>query len=175
MQKPPISDSIPTHFSPASRIWIYQSSRAFTEDESAQIQEKVTQFIQAWTAHGASVKGLGLVLLNRFIVLVADETHTQVSGCSTDSSVHFIQQVQQEWGTDFFNRRALAFWVEEDIVVMDMVQLPNAIEQQSIHAATPYFNNLVTTLQEWRNDWMQPAGKSWIAQKYPDLLSVRTL
>lgn len=170
-----VSNTIPAHFSPHSRIWIYQSSRAFTAAESTQIQHTLTQFIETWTAHGASVKGLGLVLLNRFIILVADETHTQVSGCSTDSSVHFIQKIQQDWETDFFNRRALAFWLDEGITIMDMAQLPDAIQQQKIHAATPYFNNLVGTLNEWRNNWILPAGKSWIAQKYPDLLALHTL
>jgi hypothetical protein len=166
---------IPSHFAPTSRIWIYQSSRPFSSTESEQIQKCIDEFISAWTAHGAAVKGIGLIAFNQFIILVADESHTQVSGCSTDSSVHFIQQVQQTWNTDFFNRRTLAFWMQDEVHLLDMGDLPGAIENQTIHAETLYFNNLVATLQDWINQWIQPVGESWIAKKYPDLLSVRTL
>ena len=166
---------IPSHFAPTSRIWIYQSSRPFSSTESVQIQKSIDEFISAWTAHGAAVKGIGLIAFNQFIVLIADESHTQVSGCSTDSSVHFIQQVQQTWKTDFFNRRTLAFWMQDEVHLLDMGDLPSAMENQTIHAETLYFNNLVATLQDWINQWIQPVGESWIAKKYPDLLSVRTL
>ena len=166
---------IPSHFAPTSRIWIYQSSRPFSSTESVQIQKSIDEFISAWTAHGAAVKGIGLIAFNQFIILVADESHTQVSGCSTDSSVHFIQQVQQAWNTDFFNRRTLAFWMQDEVRLLDMGDLPSAMENQTIHAETLYFNNLVATLQDWINQWIQPVGESWIAKKYPDLLSVRTL
>ena len=166
---------IPSHFAPTSRIWIYQSSRPFSSTESVQIQKSIDEFISAWTAHGAAVKGIGLIAFNQFIILVADESHTQVSGCSTDSSVHFIQQVQQTWKTDFFNRRTLAFWMQDEVRLLDMGDLPGAMENQTIQAETLYFNNLVATLQDWINQWIQPVGESWIAKKYPDLLSVRTL
>ena len=166
---------IPSHFAPTSRVWIYQSSRPFSSTESVQIQKSIDEFISAWTAHGAAVKGIGLIAFNQFIILVADESHTQVSGCSTDSSVHFIQQVQQAWNTDFFNRRTLAFWMQDEVRLLDMGDLPSAMENQTIHAETLYFNNLVATLQDWINQWIQPVGESWIAKKYPDLLSVRTL
>ena len=166
---------IPSHFAPTSRIWIYQSSRPFSSTESVQIQKSIDEFISAWTAHGAAVKGIGLIAFNQFIILVADESHTQVSGCSTDSSVHFIQQVQQTWNTDFFNRRTLAFWMQDEVRLLDMGDLPGAMENQTIQAETLYFNNLVATLQDWINQWIQPVGESWIAKKYPDLLIVRTL
>ena len=162
---------IPSHFAPTSRIWIYQSSRPFSSTESVQIQKSIDEFISAWTAHGAAVKGIGLIAFNQFIVLIADESHTQVSGCSTDSSVHFIQQVQQTWKTDFFNRRTLAFWMQDEVHLLDMGDLPSAMENQTIHAETLYFNNLVATLQDWRNHWIQPIKNSWIAQKYPGILS----
>ena len=162
---------IPSHFAPTSRIWIYQSSRPFSNEESVQIQKSIDEFISAWTAHGAAVKGIGLIAFNQFIILVADESYTQVSGCSTDSSVHFIQQVQQAWNTDFFNRRTLAFWMQDEVRLLDMGDLPSAMENQTIHAETLYFNKLVATLQVWRNHWIQPIKNSWIAQKYPGIIS----
>jgi hypothetical protein len=162
---------IPSHFAPTSRIWIYQSSRPFTSEESVQIQKSIDEFISGWTAHGAAVKGIGLIVFNQFILLVADESRTQVSGCSTDSSVHFIQQLQQAWNTDFFNRRTLAVWIQDKVHLFDMGDIPKAMENQSIDAETLYFNNLVGTLQDWRNHWIQPIKNSWIAQKYPGIFS----
>lgn len=104
-----LNELVPKHFSPASRVWIYQSSREFSNDEATQIQLQANAFVANWAAHGAKVKGMALVLLNRFVLLIADESQTQVSGCSTDSSIHFMQQLQSAFSTDFFNRKEIGF------------------------------------------------------------------
>ena len=82
---------LPNDFHPDSRIWIYQSDRMFSEKETEAIDEMLRQFTDSWTSHGAKVKGFGKVFFNRFIVLMADETSSGVSGCSTDSSVRLIK------------------------------------------------------------------------------------
>ncbi len=84
-------DEIPRHFSGDSRVWIYQSNRQFTIDEALQIEELLEGFTSTWKSHGADVTGLARLLFGQFIILLADETATGVSGCSTDSSVRLIK------------------------------------------------------------------------------------
>ena len=42
---------------PNSRVWIYQSDRAFTEKEMELIALKAEGFINQWTRHGDDLKG----------------------------------------------------------------------------------------------------------------------
>src|SRR5678816_2823860 len=77
-------------FDPGSRVWIYQSSRLFTVSEALQIEEMINQFAQNWLSHGIPVKGAAHLFFGQFVVLIADESATGVSGCSTDSSVRSV-------------------------------------------------------------------------------------
>ena len=165
------SELVPAHFSPASRVWIYQSSRVFSAEETTSIQLQANQFVAQWAAHGAKVKGMALVLLNRFVILVADETQTQVSGCSTDSSIHFIQQLQTDFSTDFFNRKEIGLYVGNRIELFSLNAIPEAVEKGIITAETLCFNNLTLSLHEWRNKWIIPVANSWLVQKFPGLLA----
>ena len=39
----------------ASRVWIYQANRSFTEEELSEIRSKLDLFIEQWTAHGSDL------------------------------------------------------------------------------------------------------------------------
>src|SRR5690349_24243352 len=95
-------------FHPESRVWIYQSSRLFTMGEALKIEEMINQFSQDWLSHGVPVKGASHLFFGQFVVLMADETATGVSGCSTDSSVRLIKEIEKTFGVNMFDRLALA-------------------------------------------------------------------
>ena len=39
-----------------ARVWIYQCNRSFSDSEIEEISEKLTNFLDGWTAHGADLK-----------------------------------------------------------------------------------------------------------------------
>src|SRR4026208_1002791 len=100
-------------FSPDSRVWIYQSSRLFGISEVLAIEEMLKDFSRNWKSHGTPVKGAGYLFFGQFIVLMADENATGVSGCSTDSSVRLIKEMDQRFGVNMFDRTTLAFIVKD--------------------------------------------------------------
>ncbi len=156
---------IPEDLHPSSRVWIYQSSRLFFISEALQIEDMLNSFIENWKSHGAPVKGYGNLLFGQFIVLIADETATSVGGCSTDSSVHLIKQIEEAFKVDMFNRQNLAFVVKEKIQTIPLAQLKYAFDNNFIGADTLYFNNLVATKQDFLTQWMVPVKDSWLAKK----------
>lgn len=156
---------LPQDFAPESRVWLYQSSRLFTLSEALEIEDRLQAFCANWQAHGAGIKGYGNFLFGRFLVLIADETRTTVSGCSTDNSVRFVKALGETFGVDFFDRRQLAFVVKDKIEVLPMHQSAYALEHGFITGETLYFNNLVATKQELENNWIIPVKDSWLASK----------
>ena len=84
---------LPEDFADNSKVWVYQSSRLLTLSEALQMEELSQQFVQNWLSHGSEVKGYANLLFGQFVVLMADDTHTVVGGCSTDSSVRFIKEL----------------------------------------------------------------------------------
>ena len=103
-----ISDNIFPSLPDSSRIWIYQSSRAFTNTEVQEILQQIGQFVIDWNSHGKEVKSDGTVLHNRFIVLVVDESALMVSGCSIDTSVSLIKAIEKNYSTNMFDRMQVA-------------------------------------------------------------------
>ena len=148
---------------------MYQASRPLGLAEALQLEPMLEEFVANWKSHGADVKAYGNLFFGRFVVLMADETQSGVSGCSTDSSVRFMKQVGEALGIDFFNRTNLAFYRKEKIEVLPMNQLSYAAENGFITADTLYFNNLVQTKEELENNWIIPVRSSWLMQRLPSL------
>ncbi|HWB26224.1 MAG TPA: hypothetical protein VG738_12125 [Chitinophagaceae bacterium] len=159
------AEHIPADFHPSSRVWIYQSSRLFTISEALQIEPLLQKFAQSWKSHAVPVKGYANLFFGQFIILMADETATGVSGCSTDSSVRLIKQIEEIFKVEMFNRQLLAVCVNEKIQLMPLSQFNYAINNGFITPKTLYFNNLVSTKEELLNNWIIPLDKSWLAKK----------
>ena len=156
---------LPDHFSATARVWIYQSTRLFSLAEAFTIEDRIENFTAQWQSHGQPVQGKGFLFFGQFIVLLADESKTIVSGCSTDSSVALIKRLEQEFATPLLDRTQLAFVVNDKIERLPMAQLDYAIEKGFITGDTLYFNNTVTTKAELETNWIIPVSKSWLAKK----------
>ncbi|MBO9571236.1 MAG: hypothetical protein J7497_03365 [Chitinophagaceae bacterium] len=158
-------EMLPEGFDEKSRVWVYQSNRMFTLGEALQIEEIINNFISTWNSHGTPVKGYGNLFYGQFIVLIADETAYGVSGCSTDSSVRIIKDVEKMFNVNMFDRMTLAFLIKEKIQTLPMAQLQYALNNNFIEPSTVYFNNTVLNLRELKNNWMIPVKESWLAKK----------
>lgn len=156
---------LPEGFSDHSRVWIYQSSRPFSEQQELEINEQLLQFYTQWQAHGAPVKGWAKLLFRRFIVLMADETHVEVSGCSTDSSVRIIKSIERQYEANLFDRLSLTFLVKDQPEVLPMGQIQYAIDKGFINGDTLLFNNLVATKADMLKNWLQPLQYSWLKDR----------
>ena len=159
-------DLIPQNFADDSRVWIYQSNRQFTLDEALQVDELLVDFTNTWKSHGAAVKGFAKLLFGQFIILMADENATGVSGCSTDTSVRLIKNIEQDFNINLFDRQNLAFIVQERIQIFPLDQLNNAIENDLLSQDSLYFNNTIQTKQELMRHWIIPIKNSWLARRF---------
>ncbi len=160
-----IIQQLPAGFAPESRVWIYQSSRPFSEKEISEIEEQLHQFTSQWNAHGTPVKGWGKVFFGQVIVLIADESETHVSGCSTDSSVRIIKSIERQYEVNLFDRLLLGFIVKGDFQLLPLQQVAYALEKGYISKDTLYLNNTVLTKGEMETKWLIPLKDSWVMQR----------
>lgn len=156
---------LPADFDPASRVWVYQASRLLTMSEALDAEERLNSFAEQWQSHGADVKAAGLLFFGQFVILIADETHAGVSGCSTDSSVRFIKLLEAAYGINLFDRTSLAFVIKDKVQVLPYAQLQYALDNGFITPDTLYFNNLVANKAELENKWIVPLRESWLKDR----------
>ena len=158
-------EHLPHDFSSNSRVWIYQSNRIFTLHEAFQIEDILKTFVTTWQSHGTPVTGYANLFFGQFIVLIADERATGVSGCSTDSSVRMIKDIEQLYNVHLFDRQLLAFVAKERVQLIPMAQLNYAIQNNFISGDSLYFNNTVQDLSELKARWLIPVKDSWLARR----------
>ena len=159
------TEHIPDDFADNSRVWIYQSSRLFFISEALEMEDMLNEFAANWKSHGAPVKGFANLFFGQFIVLMADETATGVSGCSTDSSVHLIKTIEEKFNVQLFDRQNLAFVVKDKLQLLPLNQLEYAVENNFIIAETLFFNNTVLSKKEMIEKWIIPIKESWLAKR----------
>ncbi len=160
-----IEEHIPVDFDTLSRVWIYQCSRLFLMSEALEIEVMLNDFVARWQSHGDKVKGYANLVFGQFLIIMADETQAGVSGCSTDSSVRLVKDIEQKFKVDMFDRQHLAFIVKQKVQLIPLAQLNYAIQNNFITTDTIYFNNLVQTKQELLERWMIPVKDSWLMKK----------
>tara|TARA_R110002050_G_scaffold141251_2_gene266304 strand:+ start:13602 stop:14093 length:492 start_codon:yes stop_codon:yes gene_type:complete len=153
--------NLPDH----SRVWIYTSSREFTESEILEIEAVGKQFVETWRVHGSAMSAEFKIIYNRFVVIAADEQVAGVSGCGIDSTVALMKQIEEKYSVVLLDKLNLAFHsVQNTIEVLPMMEFQNKMDQGGIHSQTIVFNNLVETLGELRSSWEVPLKESWHKQ-----------
>jgi hypothetical protein len=159
---------LPAEFDQSSRVWIYQSSRLFTLSEAFQIEVMLNTFTASWNSHDVPVKGYANLFFGQFILLMADERASMVSGCSTDSSVRLIKEMESKFGVQLFDRQLLAFYIKDRIQLLPLSQLSSGLDLELIQPETLYFNNTVLTKSELETNWIIPVKDSWLASRIPN-------
>ena len=160
-----IAEYLPEDFAANSRVWIYQSDRIFFMQEALEMETMLQQFVSDWKSHGTPVKGYANLFFGRFIILIADENATGVSGCSTDSSVRLIKEIEKKYNVSLFDRQMLTFYIKEKVEPLPLSQLKYAVENKFITADTLYFDNTVLTKETLENKWIIPVKNTWLASK----------
>jgi len=102
---------------------------------------------------------------------MVDEAATGVSGCSIDSSVRVIQQIEKEFKVEMFNWQNLAFVVKDRVQIIPRQQFNYALENNFITTDTLFFNNVVETKKELEENWLIPVSESWLKAKIKTAVS----
>ena len=146
---------------PDSKVWVYQSNRKLTDLEVETITNSGLAFIEQWAAHGASLKASFDVLYNRFIILSVDEKQAMASGCSIDSSIRFIKEIEKLLNINLFDRLQVAYRSGNEIISCSLSEFEKLAEASSVNESTIVFNNMVTSKADFDTKWEVPLNQSW--------------
>lgn len=144
-----------------SRIWIYQSNRKLSDTEVAEIESDLKDFIEEWAAHGTSLEASFLIKYNRFIILAVNQEVQQATGCSIDASVEFIQQLERKYSIDLLDKMNVTYKQGEYLTHKSLLDFKRMAKEKAVSENTIVFNNLVNTIEEWKENWEVPASDSW--------------
>ena len=149
-----------------SKVWVYQSNRELNDSEVQQIKSLINEFVRQWTSHSRNVIAAAIVVYKRFIILAADESAFSVSGCSIDSSIHFVKELEQQFNIGLFDRHTVAYRGNEKINAVKQADFQQLIDNGLVNQDTVVFNNLVATVGDLNQNWEVPLSRSWHARVF---------
>lgn len=144
-----------------SRVWIYQANRSFTNEEISEIQDKLNTFIENWTAHGSDLQSGYVIKYKRFIVIALNQNLNRATGCSIDASVHFIQQLEKDYDVDLMDKMNVSYKQGDFIAYKTLLDFKKMAKDKAVSKHTVVFNNMVTNIAEFNENWEVPASDSW--------------
>jgi hypothetical protein len=154
-----------------SRVWIYQANRKLTDEETGIITETLKASLDSWEAHGKRLTASGKVFEHRFVVLAVDERDELPSGCSIDTSTHWLKEIGQRMSIDFFDRSLAYVDDHDEVQTIPVPKIKQAVTDEVIQPQTTIFDNQVSTKAQWMTRWKIPASNSWLSRYFTEQTS----
>jgi hypothetical protein len=151
--------------SATSKVWIYQSDRPFSETEKTWIITKLVGFCNQWNSHGNLMPTSFDIKYDQFIILAVDESKMGASGCSIDSSVRILREIENQLSVNLLDSGKISFMDQENITVSNLQDIKNQILSGKLQPESPLFNPSVNKKSDLDEKWLIPAKESWL-KKY---------
>ena len=150
-------NKLPDH----ARVWIYQSNQTFNEKQVSFLTTDLESFLFQWTAHNQELDASFEIPYNRFIVLAVNEKKIRASGCSIDSSVRYIKKIENKMGVILLDKMNVILKNNNLLVYKSLESFKKMFKEKQINNETIVFNNLVNTVEDYKNIWEIKLKNSW--------------
>ena len=154
-----------------ARVWVFQSNRPFSQKEIEVINSRLQNFSEEWNVHGIPLNSSYRIAFDQFIVLAADESQQTASGCSIDSSVRVLKELEEMLDLSLFDRNRVVFKKGDSFVTLRLPEAKENFLNGILNEDTLTFNNLVKTKAELEAEWLVPARHSWVRRYIPNPLA----
>lgn len=145
-----------------ARVWVYQSTRKFSPQEKELVVSKLSQFCRQWNTHGNSMPSSFNIQYDQIIILSVDESNLGASGCSIDSSVRTLREIEQQLDLNLLDQGKVSFIDRGNVITGKFQEIKDFIRSGNLTEDTHVFNPMVNRKQDLEEKWLIPARESWL-------------
>lgn len=157
-------DQLPAH----SRVWIYQAERALTEKEIEIVNQRLTRFCEGWNTHGNGMPTSFEIIDKQILVLAVDESGLGASGCSIDSSVKVLRELESLIGVNLTDQGKVSVRTASgDLKIFPALGLKSKVQTGELTPEQEVINPLIRTKADLQQLW-QPVRNSWLNKYFPN-------
>ena len=113
-----------------------------------------------WKSHQNDFRSSFEIRYNTFIIIAADESN-MVSGCSIDSLVNFIRDLENSYSLQLLDKLHVKYIEDESIQTMHLNEFKVFCKNLKSNQNLIVFNNLVKNIYELENNWEVDIKNSW--------------
>lgn len=151
-----------------SRVWIYQAGRSFTSSEKELVTNRLTAFCNGWNTHGNGMPSSFQILDDQVLILAVDESNLGASGCSIDSSVKALRELENTLGINLTDQGKVSYKsTTGELKVTPALGIKSKVIEGEIEADTLVINPLIQRKAELENVWIS-AGNTWLNKYFPN-------
>lgn len=148
------------NLSEQARVWIYPSSRKFYPQETEELNNKITKFVETWKQDDEDFKASYQFLHDRFIIFITEE-NSLLTNQDVDKQVRFILQLQEEYNIELLDKMNVCFKQGKYIQYKELTVFKQLVKNKSVNEKTIVFDNLLQTKYDLENYWEIPITESW--------------
>ncbi|MFL0684470.1 hypothetical protein CLV31_11923 [Algoriphagus aquaeductus] len=157
-------EQLPAH----SRVWIYQAERILTEKEIEIVKQRLTRFCEGWNTHGNGMPTSFDIFEQQILVLAVDESGLGASGCSIDSSVKVLKELESMLGVNLTDQGKVSVRNSSgDLKVFPALGLKSKVQAGELTLEQEVINPLIRTKADLHQLW-QPVRNSWLNKYFPN-------
>lgn len=156
-------DSLPDE----ARVWVFGSSKALSEKESALLLTSVDEFLAGWKAHGDPLTASRMFSSARFLTIAVDQNSANASGCSIDGLFRSLKELETQLGASLTDRSLVYYSDDSGTHSVHRDEFSSLAAAGRVNGGTQVFDPTVTSLGEWRARFHSRAANSWHAGLLP--------
>lgn len=145
-----------------SRLWIYQIDKELSQTENDELLHETISFLASWTAHGSNLKAAAKIEKHRLLLIAVDESSAGASGCSIDSKMAFLREIQLKMKIDLFSRSDIFYVEKSSFKSMDLNNFKNLISKGELSEETLIYNTTIHRKGQLKSDFLIPVKNSWL-------------
>lgn len=151
-----------------SRVWVYQAERSLSEKELDIIRQKLLRFCEGWNTHGNGMPSSFEIFDHQILVLAVDESGLGASGCSIDSSVRILRELESMLGINLTDQGKVSVRTNQGSVkVFPALGMKSKVQGGELTLEEEVINPMIRTKADLQQLW-QPIRNSWLNKYFPN-------
>ena len=151
-----------------SKVWVFQSSSIIPESLLDKVSNDSKEFLDQLNSHGNSLKSSFKIIYNHFLIIAVENIQNEISGCSIDTIVRFIKDLELKYNLSFFDRLIIKYKEANNIKSVSLNEFKSICKTKKISDEITVFNNLVKNIDELENIWETNIHNTWLKRFLDD-------
>ncbi len=157
--------SFPTDFPDSSRLWVFPLNKSLSDAMS--FRQSVEQFVSGWKAHGTPLKAKVEIIDDQIVLIAADESTANASGCSIDSLTREITKLSSEQGLNPLSGSEVIFKQDGNWKAVSRAQFQKLISSGAVDSSTLVADATLTSVGDFRvKGVVKACAQSWHAKAF---------
>lgn len=151
-----------------SRVWVYQADQKLSESDQKLIRDRMKSFCEGWNTHRNLMATSFDLVENQILILAVDESNLGASGCSIDSSVRALRELEKAININLTDQGKISLKKSSgDMKVISALGVKSKVNSGEIDSETEVINPSIRVKADLHNLW-QPVRNSWLNKYFPN-------